>query len=119
VVVPDPWPWPVDTAVDRARLVAQEYRRHLREYAPDVCAQLDQVMTELGQGWIAGGRIISGEDIITTADAADLLGITPRAVRLAVTRDRLPSAGRDADGYLFRRADVLHYLTARSTRSVA
>lgn len=107
----DPWPWPADTVIDRARLVAQEYRRHLQQHAPELCGQLDRVMTDLGQTWITGKP--TGDTIITTNEAADILAITPRGVRAAVARKALVAAGQDSDGYLFHRSDVMHYLASR------
>lgn len=113
----DDWPWPVDNAIDRARVIAQEYRRHLLDAAPDVCAQLDQLMNRFGERWITG-TATSGDDILTTEEAAILLSITPRGVRLAVQRGRLRAEAQDGEGYLFRRDVVLQYLTTGRRRSV-
>lgn len=109
----DPWPWPADDALTRARTVGREYRARLEQVAPELCAEVDAVVARLGQTW-ASGRDVSGEQVLTTNDAASYLAITPRGVRLAVQRGGLRSAGQDADGYLFHRSDLNAYLTRRA-----
>jgi len=61
----------------------------------------------------------AASDVITTAQAAARLGITVRAVRLAVTRERLRAVGVDKDGYLFDAAAVDRYAATRRGRTVA
>jgi excisionase family DNA binding protein len=58
-----------------------------------------------------GTKAISADDLITTAEAAGLLGRSPRQVRQHAANGNLPGrqVGRD---WLFRRADVL---AARAT----
>lgn len=115
--MPELWPWPTDDALTRARRVCMEYRRRLWESAPDVAEEVDGIVARLGQTWATGVEI-SDDDVLTTREAAALLGISPRAVRLAVDRKRLTSAGVDRDGYLFQRSDVIRYLaTRRSVRA--
>ena len=41
------------TALDWAREVAHQYRRALRDVAPDLCERLDRLAVAAGQGWIA------------------------------------------------------------------
>ena len=49
----------------------------------------------------------SMERLLSTADAARILGVTPAAVRLMERQGRLPSAGRTQGGIrLFQRAKV-------------
>ncbi|MFJ1510909.1 helix-turn-helix domain-containing protein [Cellulosimicrobium funkei] len=50
---------------------------------------------------------------LSTGQAADLLGITDRAVRLAISENRLP-AQQVAGRYRITRADVEHYRAARA-----
>ncbi|WP_069164894.1 hypothetical protein [Nocardia altamirensis] len=49
----DPWPFPGDTALQRARKIAGSYRAALRQVAPERCAELDRRAVELGQDWVA------------------------------------------------------------------
>ncbi|GAA1600643.1 hypothetical protein GCM10009764_25700 [Nocardia ninae] len=49
----DPWPFPGDTALQRARKVASSYRAALHTIDPQRCAELDERAVELGQGWVA------------------------------------------------------------------
>lgn len=110
--MPDLWPWPEDDALTRARRVCMEYRRRLWETSPLIAEEVDLTVERLGQTWATGVEI-SGEEVLTTREAADLLGIQPRAVRLAVDRQRLVAAGHDRDGYIFDRSEVLRYLASR------
>ena len=57
--------------------------------------------------------------VMPTWQAALVLDISPRAVRLAVTRGKLKAAGQDEDGYLFDRADLDDYAATRGPRPVA
>ncbi|WP_433661062.1 hypothetical protein ACQPW1_01960 [Nocardia sp. CA-128927] len=49
----DPWPFPGDTALQRARKIAGSYRAALYAAAPQRCSELDRRAVELGQGWVA------------------------------------------------------------------
>lgn len=113
----EPWPWPGEDALTRARRVAQEYRSRLERLAPEVSQQVDALVSRFGETWAAGIEI-SDDPVLTTADAATYLAITPRGVRMAVVRGNLKPAGRDDEGYLFHRSDVMAYLAARDTRKV-
>lgn len=77
------WPWPVDTELDRARKIARMYRHHLRTSSPGTCAVLD----ETARGWDQGDWLIEKEDVVdpnqalTTAEAAELVRVTPKRIR--------------------------------------
>lgn len=49
----DPWSFPADTPLERARAIARSYRAMLHAHAPERAAQLDRRAIELGQGWVA------------------------------------------------------------------
>ncbi len=56
------------------------------------------------------------ERLLSTADAARILGVTPATVRLMERQGRLPSAGRTQGGIrLFRRAEVRRVATLRAS----
>lgn len=59
----DPWPWPKDTPLQRARKIALAYRSALYAAAPEECRRLDDRAITLRQGWIAPVEL--------PADAAD------------------------------------------------
>src|SRR5438093_448453 len=56
--------------------------------------------------------------LLSTADAARILGVTPATVRLMERQGRLPSAGRTVGGIrLFRRAKVEAVAKRRAKKS--
>jgi hypothetical protein len=76
------WPWPAETDLDRARRIAVAYRQHLHTAAPRVCAGLDEMVVRWGETWVAPELVYTDpEQAITTAEAADLVGVTPEMVR--------------------------------------
>lgn len=50
--VPDKWPHPGDSTLDRARRIAESYRTALLRVDPNACARLDANAIRVGQGWI-------------------------------------------------------------------
>lgn len=81
LTVADPWPWRGDSAVDRARRVAQSYRAALADTDPARCAALDAEMTRLGQAWVKPLLAqVELDDFVTLAEAAHLVGMTKDAV---------------------------------------
>ena len=49
----DPWPFPADTPLERARKIALAYRSALYAAAPEECRRLDDRAITLRQGWVA------------------------------------------------------------------
>lgn len=66
-----------------------------------------------------GFTCLADVHVMPTTQAAGYLGISARGVRLAVDRERLRAVGRDADGWLFDRADLDSYAATRRRRPVA
>lgn len=98
-----PWPRPADTAVDRARCIAREYRAALATEAPDRCAALDQAAVELGETWITGAPQHTDAELLTLTDLAAALGEKYGTVWQWWKRGRIP---REHSG-LFRLDAVL------------
>lgn len=95
------WPVPGDSPTDRARAIARAYRRALAEVDPELCARLDDAAAEVGQDWVRPQTATHDLDAWVSAErAAELVGLTPRAVRAWITRTptRLPRARRTASG---------------------
>lgn len=78
----NPWPWPVDTPLDRARKIAGMYRRHLLTAAPGVCASVDDTAREFGETWLLEKPDLVDPDAeLTTAEAARLVAVPVRRIR--------------------------------------
>jgi len=126
------WPYAGDSEVERARKIALMYRQHLRAQSPTICDQLDRAAVEYGEAW-AAPHVLRHEpdDAITTAQAAELVGVTPEMIRHWArlphpddpTRPLLPRfrrRGRDMT-YLVRNVEAAHeaYRRAQHARAVA
>jgi hypothetical protein len=78
----NPWPWPVDTPLDRARKIATMYRRHLATAAPAVCATVDDTAREFGETWMLEREdLVDADRELTTAEAAELVQVPIRRIR--------------------------------------
>jgi len=106
----DPWPWPADTQLERARRIAASYRTALLSVAPDLCAQLDAKAVELGQGWVKPLEtdIADLDEMLSAEQIAGILFVEPRTVRMWGYRghiERLDDDGKPR----YRLRDVLDY----------
>lgn len=78
----NPWPWSLDTPLDRARKVAGMYRTRLKALAPAACAEADDVAVSFGEDWmVEKPDIVDPEDELTTAEAAALVRVSVRRIR--------------------------------------
>lgn len=78
----NPWPWPIDTPLDRARKIAGMYRAHLHAAAPALCATVDNTAVSFGEDWmIEKPAIVDPEAELTTAQAAELIHVPIRRIR--------------------------------------
>jgi hypothetical protein len=116
-----PWPFPGDTELDKARRIAQDYRRELARLDPDLCRQLDDAARRLGQPWIAPIRADLDLDTkLHPARLAEHLAgqVTANQISQWGTRRRIPRH-TDRDGRtVYRVGDVLDEL-ARQRRARA
>lgn len=106
--VPDKWPFPGDSTLDRARRVAESYRLALLRADPDECAHLDAQAINRGQGWIVpqrGGW--ESNDLLTADELADYCYVKPRTVDAWVSRGL--KVTETVDGRRFRYEDVLEF----------
>jgi hypothetical protein len=115
VIAADPWPWPGDTATDRARRVAGSYREGLLVADPVACDGLDQRMLRLGQHWVVPRRVVLDlEERVSVDVAADHVGRSAAAVYKWISTGKL-TGHRGVDGRLrVRLGDV--YDTQRLLR---
>lgn len=87
----DPWPWPGDTPCERARRIANS----LLALMPDE-EQVRHVRTArgLGESWLGANLLRWGvEDVITTAEAAELVHVKPSTIRWWHSKGRLANRG--------------------------
>jgi hypothetical protein len=116
----DPWPFPADTPLERARRIAQSYRAALLAIAPEHCHRLDEKAVDLGQGWVRPmeSDVVDLDEALTAEQIGQLLSVAPRTVRMWGYRghiERLDDDGRPR--YRFR--DVLDYLARTRQKRVA
>lgn len=65
-----------------------------------------------------GPPIGSHSGWLTTSEAAQRLGVTDRAIRIAIATERLP-AEKVGDRWQIAAEDVEHYMAARQTRRIS
>ena len=113
--VPDPWPWPADTPLDRARRIAQSYRDALFAHKPAECEHLDRKAAELGQGWIIPQVLVhSADDQLNTEQVAEFCNVQPRTVDAWRSRGLKAIETNEGIRYLVR--DVLDFNAERRKR---
>ncbi|MCP3801841.1 hypothetical protein NLX83_21480 [Allokutzneria sp. A3M-2-11 16] len=104
------WPWPADTALDRARRLALGYRAALAEADPQRCAQLDTHAVNFGEAWVNHTpSTLAPDAMLSAVELAEALGVTPERIRKAASRgtiDRFPTSA----GPRYRAGDVLDWL---------
>jgi len=96
------WPRPADTAVDRARAIAREYRAALQHVDPERCDRLDRAAVAFGELWLTGTIQHTDRELVTLAELAALLGEPYKTVWAWWRRGKIP---REPDGQ-FRVDDV-------------
>lgn len=107
------WPWPGDTACERARRIANSLLALLSEGERDIAVRRAHAV---GETWL-GGSLIRHEldDKVSTAEAAQLIHVKPSTIRKWHSEGDLRAVGR---GYYLVR-DVLDCSAARRARRVA
>jgi hypothetical protein len=109
------WPWSADTTLDRARRVAQIYRHHLQQVAPEMCRQLDAQMAAHGQGWVSpSASTHEATDLLTADMAADEMRVARRTIYAWRARG-LPVV-QTPDGPRYRVSDLRAFVTAQRRR---
>lgn len=85
------WPFPGDTATDRARQVAAQYRTALTAVDPVACAAIDAAAHAVGEAWVTPTPAIHDDtDLVSVADAADLVARSVRTLYNWVADRSLP-----------------------------
>ncbi|MFF0822387.1 hypothetical protein ACFYUR_18655 [Micromonospora haikouensis] len=77
-----PWPYPGDTATDRAQKIAHMYRAIANAANPDACAEADATAQLFGETWVIPQTVTAEDtDAITTAEAAQLANVSEDVIR--------------------------------------
>lgn len=85
------WPFPGDSPIVRSRRVALAYRERLSEVDPDACAQVDQRMLRMGQGWaVVRIQHFDLDDWVSAREAAELASVQVRQIAAWRRNGRLP-----------------------------
>ncbi len=125
---PAPWIYPGDTDLMKARRLTWAYRNLAKLANPDGCRALDEAATTYGQGWVCEQPITVPDDqMLTTAQAAELAGVEVETVRQWRKRGYISRTGQRAHlqvkglserGWpMFLASDVLEVAaTTRQTR---
>jgi hypothetical protein len=90
-----PWPWPEDTALDRARRIARQYRTALARLAPDLAAQIDAATEQFGETWVTGTLVTTGSTRLSARDLAAAVGVRHGTVYVWVDRGVIDPPGPD------------------------
>ena len=117
--VRDPWPFPADTPLERARRIARLYREALLNADLDLCHHLDAQSEHLGEGWI---RPLETDiaDLDETFTAAELVAklhipVKPATIRRWGARGHIERLGPPGAPY-YRIRDVLAYEATRRAK---
>lgn len=111
------WPWPAETQTLRARRVAAAYREQLLRVSPEVCAAIDGAMRTYGQQWLFDVTDpYQDDDLISGDQAAEILAVSPDAVRKLRSRGKLAGIP-DRNGWRYVAADVRALRVAKRARS--
>lgn len=106
------WRWP-DTPLRRRERVAQSYRAALALVAPDVCAQMDTEMVEMGQSWVVPCvTTYTDDDLLTAELVADYAHVS---VKTVYQWHHQGLGIKTRDGIRFRFADVLRWTSGDRT----
>ncbi|WP_330253120.1 hypothetical protein OG874_00445 [Nocardia sp. NBC_00565] len=114
----DPWPWPEDTQLERARRITQSYRWALMTVDPDHCRKLDDRAVELGQAWVRPieSEVVDLDELLSPEQIGQLLSVMPGTVRKWGERGHIENLGQNR-APLFRWRDVIDYCArARQAR---
>ena len=116
----DPWPFPEDTPLERARRIAQSFRSALLSVAPDLCAQLEQRAVDLGQHWVRPMEmsVADLDELLSAEQLGEMFTIAPRLVRLWGYRGHIERLGEDGKP-LYRLRDVIDHMARTRQKRAA
>lgn len=106
-----PWPFPGDTALDRARRIAQSYRAELVAADPAAAALLDARAIQFGEGWVTGETLatVDLDDVLPAPAMAEVVGEEPATIRQWAARGHIRKRKDAKQRTVYRVGDVLDY----------
>jgi hypothetical protein len=90
-----PWPWPEDSALDRVRRIAREYRSALAQVAPDRAAAIDNAAEMFGETWVTGALVTTDSPRLSVRELAAAVGARPGTIYVWVHRGVIDPPGPD------------------------
>jgi hypothetical protein len=112
------WPYPGEAPLVRARRVAQAYRAALENANQEACDLIDARLMAWGETWVVPRLITWGpDDMITSAEAADVLCTSPGGVSTLRRRGRIDGIRQPDGSYRYRAADVARLSTGVRRRT--
>jgi hypothetical protein len=101
------WPFPGDSPLIRARKCLWAYRAVVIELKPELAADLDDRLARMwGERWITGTVAYSPEDWVTSAEAGEILGMSPAAVGQLRIKGRIKGVLEDGKRFKYKVSDV-------------
>lgn len=118
------WPFPGDSALDRAKRIAQSYRAELMAADPATCELLDGRAKAVGEGWVIPTLIsVDVDDWVRVDSASELAGRSKDAIHKWIQRGKLKSIKDEYGRATVRVGDVLdvvaEYRRERARRHAA
>ena len=85
----DLWPWPGDTATERARRIANSLLGLLPDGERDIAIRKARAV---GETWLGANLLRwTKDDVVTTAQAAELIHMRPSTIRKWHSQGHLPN----------------------------
>lgn len=108
------WPWPGDTALDRARRIANSLLQLLPESDRE---RHVATARQLGETWLGGDLLRwTVDDVVSTADAAGIVHVQASTIRKWHSE---PGGLRNCGRGRYRVGDVLEYAAVKRRRRAA
>lgn len=114
----DPWPFPHENQLERARRIARSYRTFALSLDPAGVARLDDKAEQLGQGWVKPfeSDVLDLDEALTAQQVSELIAVDPRTIRMWGYRGHIETLGKDGQP-LYRLRDVLDYAAKTRRKS--
>lgn len=100
---------------DVLRWICDQYRTKLNEISPAACMEVDLLMVDCGQGWVADATVSDPDELLTAQDFEDRYGIRGFTVRSCARRYGIKVQGKRDNANLYRLGDILAARAAKKS----